>query len=111
MAMKKLMITLIFLVTLSSPALAIEPMSNDELKKTTAQIASIASKVPSLYAKARTVVGLIIKGIDNNKHVDNLVTTVGPGLTAQELTTPVREVTIIVSDANNFKSAVSFGFF
>ncbi len=108
--MKKLMLIIILLVTFGSPALAMEPMSNGELKKATAQI-SVAAKLPALYPPASAVIGFIVKGIDNYKIADDLMTGLGPVGTAVELTTPVIEFTGVANDANDLKSVATFGFF
>ncbi len=109
--MQNLMVVLVLLVTLGSPALAMESMSNGELKKTTAQIATPAGHAAGVSSPAVEVGALVSKLIESNDHVGNLTTALNPVGDAQTTTTPVREFIVMVNDANNFKSAVSLGFF
>ena len=110
--MKRLLIALVLLVTLGSPVLAMEPMSKDELKETTAQIAATAGQGPFVYSTARFIIAdLVIDGIESNKHVDNLTTGIAPVGVAQEAITPVREVVGIYGDARGLASGITLGFF
>lgn len=99
--MRVSILSLVFFLILGQPGLAMEKMSTNELKKITAQVASSAGH-------ASPIVSPVVEGYS---HVENITPITGAVNAVQTTTEPVSRIVNIVSDANEFKSGVTLGFF
>lgn len=109
--MKRLVITLIILLTLGSPALALKKLSTNDLKKITAQLAATVGHAADASSPAAMGYELVSNLIEGNGHIGNLTTVLGPVGVAQTAAEPASVVIQVISDVNSFKSGVSLGFF